>query len=999
MKSLLYYLIQVTAASGILYGYYHFVLRNKKFHHYNRFYLLAAVLISMLIPFLNIPIYFSEKDGPSVVFQTLNAISSDDVYVDINNPAPAGLTIHAKTNWLTWQNLSWCFYVLVSSLALIKIAFSLKRIRLIIRRNVVEQLDNIHFVNTDEPGTPFSFFRWLFWNRNIELSSEKGEQVFRHELFHIRQKHSWDIVFMELITVVFWINPFYHLLKKELKAIHEFVADEFATKVNEKWKYAELLLMQALNTQNHLLNPFFNNQIKRRIAMITSSTKPSYQYLRKVMVLPIAVIVVTLFAFSYKQIAKEKVNVNSNIIQDTIKPKQDKILFEVTSPGPKPFSKAIPTAEQLASWQDPKTYGVWIDSKRIDNAQLKNYKPSDFSHYFISKLAKTAINYGKHVYQLDLMTNKFYNDYLKSWDPNKKFTITRIVDGDTIPRVVKKYNDALILFNGQEIDAKTLDSIDPGSIKWIKVLKGDTAKAKYGDKGKNGVIEIFTKDQKTEYDDKINPDPKEVWTKVEVEASFPGGDKAWAKFLVKNLDAGILMRNKAPNGKYTVWIKFIVDKEGGLSDFKALTNHGFGMEDEALRVIKQSPKWQPALQNGKKVTAYRLQPITFVLAPVNGNVNSNEVPRDEGKKLNEVVVSTDNTEDYVWTKTEVPPSFPGGEPAFNEFLSNFLSPWVPVNNGAAKGTYTVWIQLIVDKEGNPANWKALTQFGHGMEEEALRVIKKVEKWVPAVQNGHNVTAYKKQPITFIVAKDPVPKTTSAGFKMSKEEIENATPFYLLKLKPGEEVVSFTMIFDAVGMKEHPQFDLTGNDFSDEVKTIIRNIQTKTWIYLENITVKTSNKIEKRPPMYGAVIPDGTNKSNNSSTDNNGKVSQIFTDNHLPNFNDPEFKRKWHEMISEVKAIAWKEGKAAYEYKGRTYVFGKIKNPDPSIAAFTEQNGTGHVFLLNGELITSIDELNKLITRNDVKKFGFISQEEALKRFNRNDAIVFVETYDSYITKK
>src|SRR6187402_3357634 len=94
----------------------------------------------------------------------------------------------------------------------------------------------------------FSFFRWLFWNRKIELHSEKGEQIFRHELFHIQQKHSWDIIFMELISIFFWINPFFHLIKKELKAIHEFLADEFAVKGNRNWQYAELLLMQVLNT-------------------------------------------------------------------------------------------------------------------------------------------------------------------------------------------------------------------------------------------------------------------------------------------------------------------------------------------------------------------------------------------------------------------------------------------------------------------------------------------------------------------------------------------------------------------------------------------------------------------------------------------------------------------------------------------------------------------------------------------------------------------------------
>src|SRR5687767_4083857 len=77
MNQLLFYLLQVIAASGLLYGYYHFALRNKKFHRYNRFYLLMAVVISSLIPFLNIPVYFSANGtGPSVVLQTLQVISS-----------------------------------------------------------------------------------------------------------------------------------------------------------------------------------------------------------------------------------------------------------------------------------------------------------------------------------------------------------------------------------------------------------------------------------------------------------------------------------------------------------------------------------------------------------------------------------------------------------------------------------------------------------------------------------------------------------------------------------------------------------------------------------------------------------------------------------------------------------------------------------------------------------------------------------------------------------
>ena len=76
MKPVQFYLLQVITASGILYGYYHFFLRNKKFHQYNRYYLLAAVVISMVIPFLRIPIYFEEKETNPFILQTLTAISS-----------------------------------------------------------------------------------------------------------------------------------------------------------------------------------------------------------------------------------------------------------------------------------------------------------------------------------------------------------------------------------------------------------------------------------------------------------------------------------------------------------------------------------------------------------------------------------------------------------------------------------------------------------------------------------------------------------------------------------------------------------------------------------------------------------------------------------------------------------------------------------------------------------------------------------------------------------
>lgn len=119
------------------------------------------------------------------------------------------------------------------------------------------------------------------------------------------------------------------------------------------------------------------------------------------------------------------------------------------------------------------------------------------------------------------------------------------------------------------------------------------------DDGK-GVVEV-----------KKEEDENKIFEKVEVDAKFKGGEGAWRKFLERNLNANVPVDNGAPPGLYTVVVQFIVSKDGSVSDIRALTNHGFGMEKEAVRVLQKAPSWTPAIQNGRNVNAYRKQPITF----------------------------------------------------------------------------------------------------------------------------------------------------------------------------------------------------------------------------------------------------------------------------------------------------------------------------------------------------------------------------------------------------
>ncbi|MBI3140018.1 MAG: energy transducer TonB [Sphingobacteriales bacterium] len=113
--------------------------------------------------------------------------------------------------------------------------------------------------------------------------------------------------------------------------------------------------------------------------------------------------------------------------------------------------------------------------------------------------------------------------------------------------------------------------------------------------------------------DSADKDEIRLFERVEVEAGYPGGTDAWRKFLTKTINASVPTDHKSPAGTFTVVIQFIVNKDGTLADFKALTSLGYGMETEVIRVLKLSGKWTPAVQNGRPVRAYRKQPVTFLV--------------------------------------------------------------------------------------------------------------------------------------------------------------------------------------------------------------------------------------------------------------------------------------------------------------------------------------------------------------------------------------------------
>lgn len=223
---------------------------------------------------------------------------------------------------------------------------------------------------------------------------------------------------------------------------------------------------------------------------------------------------------------------------------------------------------------------------------------------------------------------------------------------------------------------------------------------------------------------KVDPDAvinksEEIPT-VDTTPEFPGGPEALHNdFLKKNYK----MPNVS-NLKGKVYVTFMVEKDGTLSNIKVLRDIGYGTGEEAIRILKLSPKWIPAKKDGKPVRWQYSFPI---------NVTGNEPP--SAAKLNNfpqnssvIPVIEEENQVYNTAGIEVRPEFPGGEEALNKYLKdNYKNPQKDL-----KGK--VYATFIIEKDGSLSDIKILRDLGYGTGTEAIRVLKKSPKWTPGKQN-------------------------------------------------------------------------------------------------------------------------------------------------------------------------------------------------------------------------------------------------------------------------
>jgi len=623
-------------------------------------------VLSWIVPFIKINIVKEPViSAPKVLYFA-------DVIADKNSSLEQEVVL--KSSQFSWDNLILFIAICISLLFIIRFVKSLWNIRRLIKLYPVKHLANLFLVMTDVKGTPFSFFKYIFWNVSIDLSSEVGKKVLAHEVAHVEENHSFDKLLIELQLVIGWFNPITWLIRNELYLIHEFIADQKAIQNNDTSILAELLLVASYPSQQHILsNSFFYSPIKRRIQMFTKSSNTKYSYLRRLAILPIMATTVLLFAF-------RNGNLNSRPIVKL--DKQYTVIIDAghggndfgasAADGTTEKDLALAIAKKVKTLNNNPNINIVLSREsdnfasvldRVDFANKSNANLFLSIHMDNGSTSKESgvtcyVPFKKNLYikESTVLARNILSSTNELFSKNKLVTTKDrgiwVIENAKMPAVlfesgyISNPNDLkLVKANEEKIANMILDGINSylsginkiqgnvdtllkvksSSSKDIVEIKLDTIPAKKVNKInlQNKVDDIAVVSYSSVDTGGIstvfvapkiqkNADPQKNNEPIFYTTQKPAESPAgWSTYLMNNLDRDLPYRNKAVSGKYTVRLSFVVSQNGDVENVIAENDPGYGTAKEAVRVIQNGPKWIPAEQEGKKVNSLVKQVIIF----------------------------------------------------------------------------------------------------------------------------------------------------------------------------------------------------------------------------------------------------------------------------------------------------------------------------------------------------------------------------------------------------
>ena len=289
----LHYLLEANIYLAVFYAGYCLFLNRETHYTLNRVYLLLSCILSFVLPVIQIGALKSVEKGPEITLASHTA--------PVQTMMAAGsLAVQSNTVYhITWDDVLWGVYIIgISVLALLLVIKLFKLVNL--TTSGKRLIDNKYkLIDIEDADTAFSFFNYLFIGTKISGS----DIIIQHELVHIRQKHSFDIVFIEVIKIINWFNPIIYLLQISLKTVHEYIADEqTAAHETDALAYSSFLVDNAygLTGPSVTLSFFNHNLLKKRIIMLNQKRSGNLARLKYLVAAPICagMLCASTFAFS-----------------------------------------------------------------------------------------------------------------------------------------------------------------------------------------------------------------------------------------------------------------------------------------------------------------------------------------------------------------------------------------------------------------------------------------------------------------------------------------------------------------------------------------------------------------------------------------------------------------------------------------------------------------------------------------------------------------------------
>ena len=533
------YILKSSVCLVVFYLFYRLLLSRETFHRFNRVALLSILLLSCLLPLVEVTV-----EEQTEVHQTMMTLEQWLMLADMMNTADA-TDLQVEEVTVTWIQVALLVYLAGILLFALRNGYSLLKLGGLLKSGRKENLskyidegEKVTLIVHDRDIAPFSWMKYIVISEK-DLD-ENGREILIHELAHIQNRHSWDLLVADICIFFQWFNPASWLLKQELQNIHEYEADETVIEKGVDAKQYQLLLIKkAVGTRLYsMANSFNHSKLKKRITMMLKEKSNPWARLKYLYILPVAAIAVTAFARpeiseTAEEISAVKVNDLTAIVeakaiksteesvqistvsQDTVKVNyvptevsrklQGTAVFEVVEEMPE-FPGGVdammeylqkelryPESAKEKGIQGRVTVQFIIDKEgNVTNSKVTRSVDKDMDAEAI-RLVKAMPKWKPGMQKGKAVAVKYTVPVVFRLEGGKTVNSQVTVSSKMSEFSVQGMNNPLYIVDGKEVTSSILSALDVNKIESMTVLKNESATEVYGEKGKNGVILITLK--------------------------------------------------------------------------------------------------------------------------------------------------------------------------------------------------------------------------------------------------------------------------------------------------------------------------------------------------------------------------------------------------------------------------------------------------------------------------------------------------------------------------